>query len=377
MTSPQHTIEVEQLHKRFGKIDAVDGISFKVEKGQIVGFLGPNGAGKSTTMRILTGYNRATSGVAKICGVSVAADPHFIKRRIGYMPENNPLPLDLRVREYLKYRAKVKEIPFSKRRRAIETALESCDLMRAQDRIIGKLSKGFRQRVGIADAILANPDVIIMDEPTIGLDPHQVILIRDLIASLRGRMTVIISSHILPEIEMTCDQIIIINHGKIVGQGSPAELRNTFIDHTTYEVEIHGTIKELETALATIAPELKVERTSERDADGFATVEIQIKSKRDYGERLFKTLAQHPDLRTRSLRSKMAPLEDVFLAATRRSWEEVDEEIGGTGSTPSAPVEPQPPSSNETPSSSPGTPNPVPSEATLDEQREETPGTQK
>lgn len=327
LDSPQHTIEVEKLHKRFGKINAVDGISFQVEKGQIVGFLGPNGAGKSTTMRILTGYNRATSGTAKICGVPVTADPHFIKRRIGYMPENNPLPLDLRVREYLKYRAKIKEIPFGKRRRAIETALERCDLTRAQDRIIGKLSKGFRQRVGIADAILASPEVIIMDEPTIGLDPHQVILIRDLIASLRGRMTVIISSHILPEIEMTCDQIIIINHGKIVGQGSPAQLRDTFIDHTTYEVEVHGSAKDLETALASVATGLKVERTSERDTDGFAQVEIQIEGKHDYREQLFQALANTPELRPRSLRSKQAPLEDVFLAATRRSWEEVDENL--------------------------------------------------
>ncbi|MBC2606656.1 ABC transporter ATP-binding protein [Pelagicoccus albus] len=336
MDSPQHTIEVEQLHKRFGKVEAVNGISFQVEKGQIVGFLGPNGAGKSTTMRILTGYNRASSGVAKICGVPVTEDPHFIKRRIGYMPENNPLPLDLRVREYLKYRAKVKEIPFSERRRAIENALEACDLLRAQDRIIGKLSKGYRQRVGIADAILANPDVIIMDEPTIGLDPHQVVMIRDLIASLRGRMTVIISSHILPEIEMTCDQIIIINHGKIVGKGSPEELRETFIGHTTYEVEIHGTIDKLEQALASIAPELEIERTSERDADGFATVEIQIKGPQDYREQLFQTLSAHPDLRPRSLRSKKAPLEDVFLAATRRSWDEVDEELVDTQTVPAS-----------------------------------------
>ncbi|MDQ8185848.1 ABC transporter ATP-binding protein [Pelagicoccus sp. SDUM812002] len=357
MTTPKHTIEVEQLHKRFGKIDAVNGISFKVEKGQIVGFLGPNGAGKSTTMRILTGYNRATSGIAKICGVPVAADPHYIKRRIGYMPENNPLPLDLRVREYLKYRAKMKEIPFSKRRRAINQALESCDLLRAQDRIIGKLSKGFRQRVGIADAILANPEVIIMDEPTIGLDPHQVILIRDLIASLRGRMTVIISSHILPEIEMTCDQIIIINHGKIVGQGSPAELRDTFIDHTTYEVEIHGTNKELEAALATIAPELLIERISDHDADGFATAEIRIKDKCDYGEKLFKTLSVHPHLRTRSLRRKMAPLEDVFLAATRRSWEEVDQHLL-EGPVPPGPQQPLQTKPEPTPSETAPTPQP-------------------
>jgi len=319
-----YTIEVEELHKRFGKVSAVDGISFKVGKGQIVGFLGPNGAGKSTTMRILTGYQRATSGVARICGIPVASDPLSVKRRIGYMPENNPLPLELRVREYLKWRAKVKELPFSKRRRSIDAALESCDLTRAQDRIIGKLSKGYRQRVGIADAILANPEVIIMDEPTIGLDPHQVLLIRDLIASLRGRMTVIISSHILPEIEMTCDQIMIINHGKIVGQGSPEELRETFIDHTTYEIEHAGSIEELRATLEPIARKFQLEERA-RDADGFSSVEIQIKGKCDHGERLFDALASRPSLRARSLRRKREPLERVFLAATRRSWETVED----------------------------------------------------
>ncbi len=327
MDSPNHAIEVEKLHKRFGKIEAVDGISFQVAQGQIVGFLGPNGAGKSTTMRILTGYNRASSGRVRICGIPVAADPHSIKRKIGYMPENNPLPGDLRVIEYLKWRAKMKEIPRSERRRCIETALEACDLVRAQDRIIGKLSKGFRQRVGIADAILAEPEIIIMDEPTIGLDPHQVILIRDLIASLRGRMTVIISSHILPEIEMTCDQIIIINGGKIVGQGSPTELRETFIDYTTYQLELNGCPEELQSSLSGITPELLVDKIAEPDAAGFSTVEIQIKGNQDYGERLFQTLAQSPELRVRSLRRKIEPLENVFIAATRRSWETVDRRL--------------------------------------------------
>ncbi len=333
MDSPEKTIEVEKLHKRFGKLEAVSGISFQATKGQIVGFLGPNGAGKSTTMRILTGYSRASSGVARICGLSVASHPHAIKRKIGYMPENNPLPDDLRVREYLKWRAKMKEIPFSKRRRAIDAALERCDLARAQDRIIGKLSKGFRQRVGIADAILAEPEIIIMDEPTIGLDPHQVIMIRDLIASLRGRMTVLISSHILPEIEMSCDQIIIINGGKIVGQGSPAELRNTFIDSTTYELEINGQVADLRTALRSITPDLVVDKVAEPDASGFAAIEIRIKGNCDYGESLFRCLAASPQLRTRSLRRKQAPLEDVFLAATRRSWETVDARLAAAEET--------------------------------------------
>ncbi len=341
MDSPEKTIEVEKLHKRFGKLDAVSGISFQATKGQIVGFLGPNGAGKSTTMRILTGYSRATSGIARICGLSVASQPHAIKRKLGYMPENNPLPDDLRVREYLGWRAKMKEIPSSKRRRAIDAALERCDLARAQDRIIGKLSKGFRQRVGIADAILAEPEVIIMDEPTIGLDPHQVIMIRDLIASLRGRMTVLISSHILPEIEMSCDQIIIINGGKIVGQGSPAELRDTFIEHTTYELELNGKIADLRQALQIVTPELVVDKVREPDPQGFATVEVRIKGNRDCGEPLFRCLAAHPELRVRSLRRKKAPLEDVFLAATRRSWDTVDPELAAKEIQPEPTPEPK------------------------------------
>lgn len=327
MDLPEKTIEVEKLYKHYGKIEAVSGISFDVNKGEIVGFLGPNGAGKSTTMRILTGYTRASSGIARICGIPVAANPHETKRRIGYMPENNPLPAELRVREYLKWRAKVKEIPSAKRRRAIDATLERCDLTRAQDRIIGKLSKGFRQRVGIADAILAEPEVIVMDEPTIGLDPHQVILIRDLIASLRGRMTVLISSHILPEIEMSCDQIIIINGGKIVGKGSPASLRQTFINFTTYELEIAGKVSTLRQALSSITPDLLLEKVEAPDANGFSTVDVRIKGNQDYGERLFRCLADNERLRVRSLRRKEAPLEDVFLAATRRSWDTLDTDV--------------------------------------------------
>ena len=357
MDSREHTIEVEKLYKRFGKIEAVNGISFQVGKGQIVGFLGPNGAGKSTTMRILTGYTRASSGVAKICGLPVISHPHKIKRKIGYMPENNPLPSELRVREYLKWRAKMKEIPFSKRRRAIDAVLERCDLTRAQDRIIGKLSKGFRQRVGIADTVLANPEVIIMDEPTIGLDPHQVILIRDLIANLRGRMTVIISSHILPEIEMSCDQIIIINGGKIVGQGSPASLRKTFINFTAYELEIAGKVEDLESALATFAPKFDVDKIGPVDPSGFSRIEIRINDNHDLGEQLIHLLAQDQKIRLRSLRRKQAPLEDVFLAATRRSWETVDENLAAADSEEDPNL---PPQSTSSPSSEQTLPDPSP-----------------
>lgn len=327
MDQKEYTIEVENLCKRFGKLEAVAGISFQVEKGQIVGFLGPNGAGKSTTMRILTGYTRATSGIARICGLPVASEPHEIKRRVGYMPENNPLPLELRVREYLKWRARLKELPLRHRSKRVDEVMERCDLTRARDRIIGKLSKGFRQRVGIADAILAHPEVIIMDEPTIGLDPHQVIMIRDLIASLRGKMSVIISSHILPEIEMTCDQVIIINGGKIVGKGTPNELRETFIGSTIYELEINGDLGDLRESLKNVASNLDVAQYTEADERGFSKVTIRIPGRHDYGEMLFSCLSDNPLIRTRSLRMREAPLEDVFLAATRRSWETLDTDL--------------------------------------------------
>ena len=327
MDQKDYTIEVENLCKRFGKLEAVAGISFKVEKGQIVGFLGPNGAGKSTTMRILTGYTRATSGIARICGFPVASEPHEIKRRVGYMPENNPLPLELRVREYLKWRARLKELPLRHRSKRVDEVMERCDLTRARDRIIGKLSKGFRQRVGIADAILAHPEVIIMDEPTIGLDPHQVIMIRDLIASLRGKMSVIISSHILPEIEMTCDQVIIINGGKIVGNGTPNDLREPFIDSTIYELEINGDLGDLLESLKNVASNLEVAQYTKADERGFSRVAIRIPGRHDYGEMLFSCLSDNPLIRTRSLRMREAPLEDVFLAATRRSWETLDTDL--------------------------------------------------
>lgn len=327
MDHKEYTIEVENLHKRYGKLEAVAGISFKVAKGQIVGFLGPNGAGKSTTMRVLTGYTRATSGIARICGYPVASYPHEIKRRVGYMPENNPLPLELRVREYLRWRARLKELPLRHRSKRVDEVMERCDLTRARDRIIGKLSKGFRQRVGIADTILAHPEVIIMDEPTIGLDPHQVIMIRDLIASLKGKMSVIISSHILPEIEMTCDQVIIINGGKIVGKGTPNELRETFIDSTIYELEINGDLGDLRESLKKVAANLDIAQFSEADERGFSKVTIRIPGRHDYGEMLFSCLSDNPLIRARSLRMREAPLEDVFLAATRRSWETLDTDL--------------------------------------------------
>jgi ABC-2 type transport system ATP-binding protein len=315
-------IEVVHLVKSYAGAAAVADISFTVARGEIIGFLGPNGAGKSTTMRILTGYLPANSGTVRICGHSVAAETDVVKRLIGYMPENNPLPEDMRVSEYLYFRGRLKEIPRRKLGPRIDEVLELCDLKRVRHKIIGQLSKGYRQRVGIAEAILAEPPVIIMDEPTIGLDPHQILIVRDLIASLRGRMTVIISSHILPEIEMTCDRVLIINRGRVVAQGTPAELRREMFGRSTYKIEAAGNVAELPALLVALEPTLTISAQSEPDAAGFSTLTLTTERADELGEPLLRGLLEK-NFRVRALSRKYPTLEDVFLAATRRSWDAV------------------------------------------------------
>ena len=317
---PDITIEVSHLVKTYGSLTAVNDLSFTVKRGEIVGLLGPNGAGKSTTMRILTGYLPANSGSVRICGQPVASQPEATKRQVGYMPENNPLPEDMRVSEYLWFRGRLKEMPRAKLRARIDEVLELCDLKRNRHRILGRLSKGNKQRVGIAEAILSEPAVIIMDEPTIGLDPHQIIIVRDLIASLRGRMSVIISSHILPEIEATCDRVLIINSGRIVAQGSPAEVRHEIFGHTSYRVELAGDTAALAPHLPAIEPTLKVATLGVCGSDGFSIATLVTESEADLGEKLLQALPAH-GYRIRSLGRTQPSLEDVFLAATRRSWD--------------------------------------------------------
>ena len=274
-------------------------------------------------MRILTGYLPATSGHVSICGFAVATQPDEIKRRIGYMPENNPLPEDMRVSEYLYFRGRLKEVPRRKLGPRIDEVLELCDLKRVRHRIIGKLSKGYRQRVGIAETILAEPPVIIMDEPTIGLDPHQILIVRDLIASLRGRMAVIISSHILPEIEVTCDRVIIINQGRVVAQGTPAALRREILGHSRYAAELAGEPARMAAALAAFEPLMTVAEEGQPDGEGFRRVVLTTQSDDELGEPLLAALLGQ-GLRVRGLSRAHPTLEDVFLAATRRSWDVVD-----------------------------------------------------
>jgi len=321
---PPPAIEVQNLVKNYAGVTAVSDVSFTVQRGEIIGFLGPNGAGKSTTMRILTGFLPATSGSVNLCGVPVATEPDAVKRLIGYMPENNPLPEEMRVSEYLHYRGRLKEVPRRKLSSRIEEVLELCDLKRVRHRIIGKLSKGNRQRVGIAEAVLAEPPVIIMDEPTIGLDPHQILKVRDLIGSLRGRMTVLISSHILPEIEMTCDRVVIINQGRIVATGTPNDLRREIIGHCVYKLEINGEISDIAAVITKVEPTLTVAKQSDPDATGFRNLHLTTGRDEPLGEELLRALTSDSRFRVRSLARETPTLEDVFLAATRRTWEMVD-----------------------------------------------------
>jgi ABC-2 type transport system ATP-binding protein len=219
-------IEVQNLTKSYGGILAIQSLNFEIKKGEVVGFLGPNGAGKSTTMKIITGFMAPTSGKAVVGGYDVFENPIEVKKRIGYLPETPPVYGDMKVREYLRYVAELKGVDKGKLEKNVSNAIEKTHLESVEKRLIQNLSKGFRQRVGIAQALVSDPEVLILDEPTVGLDPKQVAEIRDLIRELRGQHTIILSTHILPEVQATCERIIIINKGKIVAQDTLSNLSN-------------------------------------------------------------------------------------------------------------------------------------------------------
>jgi ABC-2 type transport system ATP-binding protein len=218
-------IKVEQLSKSYGATLAVDSIDFDVKKGEIVGFLGPNGAGKSTTMKMLAGYLPPTSGRAEVAGYDIFRESLRAREHIGYLPENVPLYPDMRVREFLRYRAALKGVPGRRMNERLSDVLELCGLVDVHKKVIGRLSKGYRQRVGLADAMIHEPDLLILDEPTIGLDPNQIRQVRDLIRNLKRHHTILLSTHILPEVEMLCSRVIIINRGKIEALDTPQNLR--------------------------------------------------------------------------------------------------------------------------------------------------------
>lgn len=307
-------IEVKNLVKKYGNYTAVNNLSFKVEKGQVYGFLGPNGAGKSTTMNIIIGYLSATSGEVIINGHNIFEEPQEAKKYIGYLPELPPLYQEMTVKEYLKFVAELKKIPKKDRLDMINQAMEMTKITDMQDRLIRHLSKGYKQRVGFAQAILGFPEIIILDEPTVGLDPKQIIEIRDLIKKLSEDHTIILSSHILSEISAVCDKILIINKGELVAEGTPDELSEMAQSTQEVKLRIKGAKSAIENVLKGMS---KVHRQefSVSDEEGTVDVLVYAVKEQDIREDLFKAFAKN-DMPILSMNAYVKSLEDIFLEVT-------------------------------------------------------------
>ena len=305
-------IRANQLTKAFGALTAISGVSFEVERGEIVGFLGPNGSGKSTTMRILAGVFPPTSGSAIVAGYDVVADSLRARRVVGYFPERIALYLDLTVREYLRYVADMKAVDSSQRAADIDRALNGCGISHVAHRLIGTLSKGYRQRVGIAQALVGRPRVLILDEPTAGLDPEQVVEVRHLIRNLRGESTVILSTHILSEVEATCDRVIIINRGRVLAVDTPRNLNQRLRHASQIHVEVAGPADAVVDRLRAISGVLNVELC---DPVSEGSVACTIATKKDHDLRAdvaAAITAAHWDLL--ELRPVTLSLENIFLS---------------------------------------------------------------
>ncbi len=303
-------IQVDNLTKRYGPVTAIDDVSFSVDKGRIVGFLGPNGAGKSTTMKILSCFMPATGGTARVAGYDVFSQSLEVRRRIGYLPENAPLYPDLSVASYLDFVAEIKGVGRADRRGRVADVMERCFITDMQNRLIGKLSKGYRQRVGLAQALLGDPEVLILDEPTIGLDPRQITEIRALIRSLAGQHTVILSTHILPEVSMVCDGIIIINHGRIVAQGTESELVQQVFPTARVEVRVAGASGDVAGALRAVPGVTTVEPLAPRD--GAAGFVVESEHGRDVRGELVR-LVTGRGWELQELHQVGMSLEEVFI----------------------------------------------------------------
>jgi ABC-2 type transport system ATP-binding protein len=303
-------IQVDNLTKRYGPVTAIEDVSFGVDKGRIVGFLGPNGAGKSTTMKILSCFMPASSGTARVAGYDVFSQSLEVRRRIGYLPENAPLYTDLAVAPYLDFVAEAKGVGRSVRRARVADVMERCFINDMQNRLVGKLSKGYRQRVGLAQALLGDPEVLILDEPTIGLDPRQIAEIRALIKSLAGQHTVILSTHILPEVSMVCDGVIIINRGRIVAQGTEAELVSQVFPTSRVELRVAGAAGDAALDLRRVAGVVAVAPLPSRDgSQGFL---VESARDRDVRGDLVQ-LAASRGWRLQELHQVGMSLEEVFI----------------------------------------------------------------
>lgn len=313
-------IEVSHLVKKYGNHYAVNDLSFTVEKGQIYGFLGPNGAGKSTTMNIITGYLAATSGEVKINGFDILKQPQEAKKCLGYLPEMPPLYPEMTILEYLKFVAELKKVKKDERSKQIEDIMNETHITDMQSRLIKNLSKGYKQRVGLAQAMIGYPDIIILDEPTVGLDPKQIIEIRDLIKSLKEKHTVILSSHILSEVSAVCDHIMIISKGKLVASDSPEGLSRLMSGEDKIELEVKGSKEAVDIILNSI-PEISAFESDYVQESGLTKAEIMVKNKQEIRESLCEKFAEKKQPIYKLLLNTKS-LEDIFLELTEENSQE-------------------------------------------------------
>ena len=309
-------IEAIGLVKQYGDHVAVDHLNFTVEKGQILGFLGPNGAGKSTTMNMLTGYISATEGTILVNGYDMLEEPELAKKSIGYLPEQPPVYPDMTVEEYLQFVTELKKVPRKERESEVDRVIGMTQLEPMRTRLIQHLSKGYRQRVGIAQALVGNPEVIILDEPTVGLDPKQIIEIRDLMKSLAKEHTVLLSSHIMQEISAVCDHIMIISHGKLVLSGTPEELQQKANQGENLELEVIGARAQVMGVLDSVSGVTEIEELASEQENQVA---VRLKSTEDIREALFFAFAK-ANLPIVKLVRNTKTLEDIFLEATSDAW---------------------------------------------------------
>jgi gliding motility-associated transport system ATP-binding protein len=312
-------IEVEHLTKRYGPTLAVADVSFVAQKGEILGFLGPNGAGKTTTMRVITGYLPPNEGRVRVAGYDVAAEPMEAKRRTGYLPESPPVYPDMTAQEYLTFVARIKGVPRREIRNRIDEVAARCAIADVRNRQIGKLSKGYRQRVGLAQALLHNPEVLILDEPTAGLDPKQIIETRELIKALAGQHTVVLSTHILPEVSKTCQRVVVINAGKIVAVGTPDELTKRLQGFESVLITAEGPAPEILTKLERVEG---VNGVDQRDtSDARVTLEVHSEKGRDVRAELARAVVES-GWKLYELKTSGMSLEDIFLKLTTRDLSE-------------------------------------------------------
>ena len=312
-------IEVDHLTKRYGSVKAIENVTFQVEKGEILGFLGPNGAGKTTTMRILTCFLPATDGTARVAGFDVFDSPMEVKRRIGYMPENPPVYNELTVDNYLDFVARIKGVDPKDRKKRIQEVKNRVSIKEYSNTLIKNLSKGYKQRVGLAQALIHDPQVLILDEPTVGLDPNQIIEVRQLIRSLSGNHTIILSTHILPEVSMTCQRVVIISKGKIAAVDTPENLIRQLQGAERIYLEVKGPEAMVKTRIKEIEGVLRVD-SNKLDGDEACSFSVETELKKDVRSRIAKKVVENGyDLL--ELRALSMSLEEVFLQLTTKEEE--------------------------------------------------------